>query len=339
MPLKGGIQFNITPGQYVYTNDGLDLVQQFDPQSTTSTESLQVDTFNSVSNFVETRLPSAANIITSSGDNASNNVTFSNVILLPSLADDGGQVLSSVQYITGDQDTDSQFKYVVASDVELLNSFRPNNVDVFADEQSSGEMIITAIDVNASTDEVDQSNIQMGTADQMNFDSISKLPAYLQNKLTDKDHAILHSMQASNGHQYRHLHNIFVDNGQTIYSSELIPTNIQNGNALPDISYLDQNNYHQNDGATCSSNTFPANFVDATTQNDQLLDQLIAEAEARLLFDDNDGPKILHQLPNYTDESNQNQYSLEISQDSNLLPLNREHERMIVEDAIQPLCK
>lgn len=333
MPFKGGIQFNIAPGQYVYTNDGLDLVEQFDPQSSTSTETLQVDSFNSVSNFVENQLQNATNIIATSGDGSNNAVTFSNVILLPSMNDDASQALSSVQFITSDQDTDNQFKYVVASDVELLNSFRPNNVDVFADEQSSGEMIITAIDVNASTDGINQSNVQMVNADQMNFDP-HKLPEYLQNKLNDNEML----MQSTNGQQYRHVQNIFVDNGQTIYSSELIPTNIQNGNALPDISYLDQDNYHQNDGATCSSNTFPANFVDATTPSDQLLDQLIAEAEARLLFDDNDGPKIMHQLPNFV-ESNQNQYSLAISQDSNLLPLNREHERMIMENAIQPLCK
>lgn len=241
-----------------------------------------------------------------------------------SISDDSNntiQQLSSIEFIPDDKDAATQFKYVVGSDAELLDPFQHNNT-VF-EEQRSNQMIVTASNVSPKNEI--QPIIYGGG--RVEFNSTE----FMQDKLNENE-VIMH---IADGQMFRKMQNVYV--GQTVYSSELIPTNIPDDDVLPDISYLEQAGYHSNESAACASNEFPTNFGDTSTQSDQLLNQLIAEAEARLLFDDaNDESKMLQELPAFVG-NDQIQYSLQHQQSKNLMQMDRDHERMLMETAISPL--
>lgn len=312
--ISGELQFNVASDQYVFANESLGLGEHYESQISNSTLATQTDSFNTISNFREYQLPSTANIASSSNDNSSSPVTYSNVILLPSLPDDPNHQLNSIEFIPDDPSSDTHFKYVVTSEADLLDSFQRNVIDAFG-EQAADQMIASENESNATNDN-NSSNIFISNDNRMEFESNQMSELLTENEVL---------MRTTNGQLYRQV--------QNIYSSELIPTNIPDEDALPDISYLEQNDYHPDD----SSQQYQPNFVDTTTHSDHLLNQLIAEAEARL-FDDNEDTKIMCKLPEFG-ENHRNRFPLQNHQNQNLMPLDREHERMLMEDAIQPLCK
>lgn len=324
----------------MFTNGSLDFGEHFESQLSGSTLPAQTDSFNAITNYGEYQLQSStASIISSPSDSSSSPATYSNVILLPSISNDPNQQLNSIEFIPDDPNSDTHFKYVISSEADLLNSFQQNVIDAFSD-QASDQMIVAEIDSNAMTpNDSNASNIFISNDNRMEFES-DQMSELLPNGMTENE--VL--MQTADGQLFRQVQNILVHGdqtiyssemittnlsnaGQTIYSSQLIPTNIPDEDVLPDISYLEQNDYHPDD----TSEQFQPNFVDTTTHSDHLLNQLIAEAEARL-FDDNEDTKLPELVGNH-------QFAIQNHQNQNLLPLDREHERMLMEDAIQPLCK
>lgn len=313
----------------MYASEPLGLAGNLQPNSTTSnsTAATSINPFNTIPSFNEYHLPNAANIITRSSRDSAGSVTYSNANLLLSISDDSNntnQQLNTVEFISDDSGATTQFKYVVASDTQLLDSYQPN-VNAAFDEQPAGQLVVP------DNDATPKSNIQSSVYGN------GRLELNTVELMRDKLNESEVIMQMGDGQIFRQVQNIFV--GPAVYSSELIPTNIPDDDALPDISYLEQNDYHSNDSVACASHEFPSHFADTNTQSDQMLDQLIAEAEARLLFDDaNDGSKMMQELPAFV-ENKQIQYSLQNQRGKSLLQVDRDHERMVMESAISPLCK
>lgn len=340
-----GLQFNMSQEQFVYKNR----IKLFDPSLNSAARysppppSVEVNSstpFNAILNYNETQHQTSENVITSAPEIQNNCIAYNNVILLPSLPNNANHIEdASVEFVRNGRDT--QYRYVVASDSRLLNTFvRSSNIDgtqnasnteeAFVEQTSSPHMItVPDSGENNSLTNSNGNHLNIYSADGCEIGQLeqNQIPELLHEKSNEPE--IL--MQTADGQLYRQVQNIYVNNGQTIYSSEFIPTIVPDANTLTDIGYLDPNQFHQNIHTNCAPYQLQSNFVDNTTQTDGSMNNLQNQPQVELIYDNNSK---INEESNYT-EVDQNHFALPNNSTHNLMHSNRDQQR----STMSPLCK
>ncbi|XP_031623861.1 PR domain zinc finger protein 10-like [Contarinia nasturtii] len=189
-------------------------------------------------------IPSNYNELTDASDislvpvseTTSNCITYSNIIFVPSMTNNGnhmdsiGDAIELVKDETnippGIELGDPQsIKYIVSSDSQLLNTFiRPNdldNVNAVLNHNPNEEYIVNTdsqIDNNLVLNETHHIQQHLNDVESMDKNQIA---IHQINQInTGNDQEIL--MQDENGHLYRHVQNILID-GTSMCPNELLP--------------------------------------------------------------------------------------------------------------------
>ncbi|XP_055302719.1 uncharacterized protein LOC129568626 [Sitodiplosis mosellana] len=248
--IQVSLPMNIAQEQYVFT----DHYKSFDPNmcsaaeysppppatNSNSQQTAVITPFHTIaSNFNELPNQNSEIALVSASEVPSNCITYSNVIFVPTIAnnenqlDQMGGTIELVKHesdVSGAGINDSQsFKYIVSSEPRFVNTFiRTNDIDNTAtvlSNDSSGAFIGQPI---TNVPQIDESNLIVNSIpDEANqiHQHLNNVESIDQNQITvqmhtGNDQEVL--MQDENGQLYRQVQNILI-NGASMCPSELLP--------------------------------------------------------------------------------------------------------------------
>lgn len=283
---------DIAQEQYVFA-DGFDpnmcsMAQYSPPQSTSNTEQTTVIApFHAItSNHTELSNPEISLISTTDGSN--NCITYSNVIFVPTIANNGNQLDQiGVELVPKHEDVSAveasdghSYKYVLSSEPPFVNTFiRANEIDnattilnttdgAFIEQPSHMITAVSQINennliINGIPNESNQIEPHLHNVETMDQSQISV------QMHTTNDQEVL--MQDEDGQLYRQVQNIFV-NGTSMCPNELLPL-ISAPVDLSDPDYVEQSmnriqNTFQRD--LIAHDTFPVNFIASSDVTDTI---------------------------------------------------------------------
>lgn len=277
--------------QYVFA-DGFDpdicsTAIQFSPTNgTTNTQTTVNAPFHTItSNHNELSL-------ISSSDATNNCITYSNVIFVPTLANNGDQLVDpasiGVEIVPKHEDVSTveandghSFKYIVSSEPRFVNTFiRTDDIDNATAilDSSNGSFIEQPSHMIATVSQINENNLILnGISSESNqieqhlhdVEQMDQAQIAVQME-TDNDQEVL--MQDENGQLYRQVQNIFV-NGTSMCPTELLPL-ISAPVDLADPDYVEQSmnriqNFQQRD-LIAAHEAFPVNFITNSNSSDTM---------------------------------------------------------------------
>lgn len=273
---------NIAPESFVFAEQ----IENFESNLTSTNEYCtsiqgnstpqQIAPFQTItSNYNEVPSSNANISLVPSSEIPNNCITYSNVIFVPSIADNGNQI-DSIELVKNEiesttpeiNNSSTAFKYVVSSDPHFVNTFiQTNNVDNNSATvlNSSTDGTFNDLMVNGISNETSQINHQLQHVDPIESNQIA-----VQMQSTSDQEVLL---QDEHGQLYRQIHNIYVDEASICTNSnELLPI-ISTPLEISDVGYPNHNierlpsNYQEkNDQSTFQ---IPANFVTNSNSNDR----------------------------------------------------------------------
>lgn len=267
---------NIVPDQFVFE----DPISNFDPNLTSANDfctaidenaavqQTAITSFQAIASNYNEISPSNADIsLVPSSEIPNNCITYSNVIFVPTIANDGHQIADSIELVKNEiesvapqiNDASSSFKYVVSSDPRFVNSY----IQTSSLNSTSAVLSNTPSDtfndliVNGISNETNQLAQQLHHVEPIDQNQI----AVQMHSANDQE--VL--LQDEHGQLYRQIHNIYVD------GTELLPI-ISESVGISGVGYSNndidrvQNTYQEKvDQATFQ---IPDNFVTNTITND-----------------------------------------------------------------------
>lgn len=185
-------------------------------------------------------------------------ITYSNVIFLPTITlnDRSADDVETVKNETAVMEPSSPYKYVVATDPRYANSFtrngeivenmsEMNHINGYVETPS--HMIATTTNAGCEENLVYHANAVENHAE--HHTQYSYIDADYMHHSRDKhgrsDPEIV--LQSANGQLYRHVHNVYVNQGDTINPVELMPTLISEAMANG-IGYATHDTYDHTNG-------------------------------------------------------------------------------------------
>lgn len=296
---------NIAQEQYVFTDNyksfdpNMCSAAEYSPPSATNSNGQQttvVTPFHTIaSGFNELANQNPEIALVSASEMPSNCITYSNVIFVPTLVNDGhqlDQIGDTIELVKHESEVaavrvnDSQsFKYIVSTGPSFVNTFiQTNDIDstetVLSNDSSGAFIDQQQPHMITSVPQIDENNLIVNTVP----DNANQIHQHLSNvEPIDQNQITVHTggdqevlMQDENGQLYRQVQNILI-NGASMCPSELLPI-LSAPVDLGDPDYVDnqlqcisriQNSFNQRENSLHEIPfQIPLNFVSNSEQNE-----------------------------------------------------------------------